>query len=596
MKTIYLAFNLLFALLVKQTFAKQDSTSFPSILPQDTLISLEVDNWVELKSNMSDGPWGQVSSFPVWKKLSKWIDAELKHETSKNKNFEEAYDRLVEPVINSLDGEMIFGISDLENLMVSEKVDGTGNSSSRRAQKMPFFAAIFKSSLSKGKFAEMITFIKEISKVKNNSRIKVIEEKVGKVKIFWIFHKKNEVLEKLDPKSTGFCMSLHKGQLYFLMGDAERVESVFEKQNRFNDSLAGNDTYVDCFEDIGKGQARIFINFNEGIGLFEKMKDHAKIEIPQNPFGVNVDSLIQGLGLDGLNYLGLQLNFEDESFEISSSLGMSQRNGLLALLAPVGGDLVNHKFIADNVFSVSNARQDLFEIWPRLETMLKDISPGLHLLVTSQIQAFEDQADVAVRDDLLGSLGSEFVSLSYLNRNNQREVSNTVPSSTIYAIRLKDADLFDRTMRAVMDSVSQGNELFEDREYRGTTIRSMRGLESAGLAISYAIMNDWLLLSMGKERFMNQLINKMEENEDSLWDAPFMNDALEDLPSGIRQTDYVDFREMFSFFQIMTEAIDDDEIKFSSEDFGEFPYFMFGWSKDTDNGIVSKLKMYPFNR
>ena len=33
-----------------------------------------------------------------------------------------------------------------------------------------------------------------------------------------------------------------------------------------------------------------------------------------------------------------------------------------------------------------------------------------------------------------------------------------------------------------------------------------------------------------------------------------------------------------------------------SEDFGEFPYFMFGWSKDTDNGIVSKLKMYPFNR
>ena len=110
-------------------------------------------------------------------------------------------------------------------------------------------------------------------------------------------------------------------------------------------------------------------------------------------------------------------------------------------------------------------------------------------------------------------------------------------------------------MRAVLDSVSQGNELFQDREHRGVTIRSMRGLEGVGLSLSYAIANDWLLLSMGKARYMNQVINKMEDNKNSLWSASFMKDALDDLPSGIRQTDYIDFRELFSFFQMMSEPL-----------------------------------------
>ena len=37
------------------------------------------------------------------------------------------------------------------------------------------------------------------------------------------------------------------------------------------------------------------------------------------------------------------------------------------------------------------------------------------------------------------------------------------------------------------------------------------------------------------------------------------------------------------------------EFDFTSDDFGDFPYFLLGWSKDTDTGFISKAKLYPFS-
>ena len=123
----------------------------------------------------------------------------------------------------------------------------------------------------------------------------------------------------------------------------------------------------------------------------------------------------------------------------------------------------------------------------------------------------------------------------------------------------------------------------------------MRGLEGVGLSISYAISDDWLLLSMGKDRYLKQVINRMNGGKNSLWESSHLQDALDDLPRGIRQVDYVDFRSMFSLFEMMFYAFDEDEIGFTSDDFGNFPFFLLGWSKDTDNGFVSKAKLYPFS-
>ena len=567
-----------------------DKESLVSFLPDDTFFVLEVDNWGELKDDLQDGPWGEIEKFPVWEKISGMIESEMQRGKNKKfkSNFTEAKETVLDPILDSVEGSVVLGVSDFTSVLEREPImqeDGTTKS----IQKMPFFAFISESSLKQNDFDEIISSLKDLAK-----NAEVEKTKIGDTPLYWILQKSHKDLKDFDAKESGLCLALDKGKLFMLTGGEKSVESVFEKSFEDGKSLVDNQSYIDCFDEIGKGQARIFLNFKEGIRTILESKSK-KMEIPQNPFGIEKNGLINGLGLDGLNYLGVCLDAKSGEFEVGSFLGMNHRKGILSFLSPVKGDLENHDFVTKDVFTVSNAKNDLGQLWPKMENILKGISPAIHLLVTSQIQAFEDQSDVRIRADLLGSLGDQFVSVSYLHKENENAEELASPSSSIYAISLRDSKLFDRTMRAMVDSVSQGNELFEENEHRGVTIRSMRGLQGVGLSISYAVLDDWLLLSMGKDRYLKRVINRMKSGGDSLWESSHMESALDDLPRGIRQVDYVDFRSMFSLFETMLDAIDKNEFDFTSDDFGNFPFFLLGWSKDLDSGFVSKAKLYPFS-
>lgn len=561
-----------------------------SFLPDDTFMVLEVDDWREFRADLKDGPWGDIQEFPVWQKVSDKIESEMwRGQNKKTKSkISEAKEFVIEPLLESINGSMVLGISNFTGLLENETImleDGATKS----VQKMPFFAFISESSLTQNDFDDIISSVKDLA-----NKVVVDEEKVGNTKVYWLLQKSDQNLEGFDAKDAGVCLALDNGKIFILTGGEAVIGSVLSKSFESGKSLKDNASYNDCFDEIGKGQGRMFFNLKDGIRTILESKSK-KMKIPQNPFGVETNGLITGMGLDGLNHLGVQLDAKSKELAIASSLGFEHQKGILSFLAPVKGNLENHAFVSKEVFSVSNARNDMGQLWPNLENTLKSISPALHLLVTSQIQAFEDQSEVAIRSDLFGSLGDEVVSLSYLNKENDAGQVLASPSTSIYAMRLRDPKLFGRTMRAMVDSVSQGNELFRETEHKGVTIRSVRGSEAAGLSIAYAITDDWLLVSMGKLYFLNQLINQMDKGKNSLWDSSFMKDAMEDLPRGIRSVDFVDFSKMFSFFEVMLGAIDKDEFDFTPEDFGDFPYCLLGWTKDTDGGLVSKAKFYPFS-
>ena len=482
-----------------------DKDSLISFLPDDTFLVLEVDNWGELKDDLQDGPWGEIEKFPIWEKISGMIESELQKGQNKKfkSNFDEAKETVLDPILDSVEGRMALGVSDFASVLEREPImqeDGT----TKRVQKMPFFAFISESSLKQNDFDEIISSLEDLAK-----NAEVQKARIGDTPVYWVLQKSHKDLKDFDAKDAGLCLAFDKGKLFMLTGGEKSVESVFEKSFEDGKSLTDNQSYIDCFDEIGKGQARIFFNFKEGIRTILESKSK-KLEIPQNPFGIEKNGLINGLGLDGLNYLGVCLDAKYGEFEMGSFLGMNHRKGILSFLSPVKGDLENHDFVTKDVFTVSNAKNDLGQLWPKMENILKGISPAIHLLVTSQIQAFEDQSDVRIRADLLGSLGDQVVSLSYLHKENENAEELASPSSSIYAISLRDPKLFDRTMRAMVDSVSQGNELFEENEHRGVTIRSMRGLQGVGLSISYAVSDDWLLLSMGKDRYLKRVINRMK--------------------------------------------------------------------------------------
>jgi len=253
------------------------------------------------------------------------------------------------------------------------------------------------------------------------------------------------------------------------------------------------------------------------------------------------------------------------------------------------------------------ARYDLGAVWPVAEEVLRKVSPALHLLVNSQIQAFETKAGVNVRKDILGALGEELVTFSDLKPLDfeNLEDPDDLPMSEFYAISLRDSEVFDRSLRTMLGSLAPGSELFRDREHKGVTVRSMRGTEGAGINMSYAVTPKWLLINVGDRSRMTRVIGSLNKSRKSLWKDPAVADALREAPKGVKQWDYIDLENLSNFlFPLLGMAMEDSklriELKLSSEDkklfdqdFPRLPYFLLTWTRESKRGFISKAKLFP---
>ena len=576
--------------------AKPQGNSIESFLPGDAVFSIVIDDFDKLEGNIMEGPWGTLREFPVWDKVEKWIEDEFGDQFSgKQKgNIQDIEDNLLRPVFESMKGGVGFAIGGLENLAEKENLELAGNKK-WTARKMPRAILVFDSSMSSNEYNDMIGFLEDRATSKKLGNLRIEKEETKGVEVCWFLHKKNLDVIDLDRFDTGFCLFQKDDKIFILLGGKDLLAETI---GGFEDgSLHTLEDYDRSFESIEKGQARMFINFKPAIETLKSMMDSEKMKFPQNPFGINSQGLIAGLGVDGLDQLGIRMDASNKEFSMASSLHMNHRKGILSFLSEVKNEVELHEFVPANALSVTNARLDLGQFWPKVEDILKSVSPALHLLVSSQIQAFEDQAEVSVRKDLFGSMGDQWLTISYPPSGKVTTAITPSPGTTLYAISLKDSALFDRTLRAVFDAVGKGSDFFQEREHKGITIRSMRGLEAMGMSMGYAIADEWLLLVVGQPRYLNQLINQIQSSgKNSLWQVPEVSDAMDDFPSGIRQIDYVDFQGMLSYLLSLSEQMNSaDEIPFelSEDDFGSFPFFMLGWSKDTDDGIISEVRMLP---
>ena len=55
-------------------------------------------------------------------------------------------------------------------------------------------------------------------------------------------------------------------------------------------------------------------------------------------------------------------------------------------------------------------------------------------------------------------------------------------------------------------------------------------MEQLGLNINFAVYEDWLLLNMGKEDLLVQLINRMNGDSIHLWEKKSVKYALNEIP------------------------------------------------------------------
>jgi hypothetical protein len=543
------------------------------MLPENTVFLMEVDDWKELGKSIESGPLGEFSESRAWKKMWEWTENEMQSDSANSlENVEFMFERM-EEWVDSMSGCAILAVGNLEKLLSKE---------------IPEMTLLIETDFTQEKLEGTLKWMKK-EVTSSDGSFSWEKEKIAGEEVHWIGpdngkEKKQRIAVVLIDQTLGV----------FLGGDDHVRDTLLRGTGKSpSGSMVKNDNYLDLFDEIDRGAARMFIDFEQLQGIIEEAESVPEMQIPENPFGVTTSKLISAMGLDSMECLGMQIDPTDKNLVLSTAAFFSKYEGIFSFVQNEGKrEAVQYEFFPTQAFTATSARYDFARIWPTMEKIITELSPQLLLLVNSQIQAFEEKAGVAFRRDVLGTLGDEVFSFSLLPAK-IKSIDDFEKSSDFFGISLTDPKLFDRSLRTMIDSVAPGNDLFSERVHKGVTIRKLRGLEESGSSLSYAVTEKWLLLAFGQNNQLNQVINRMQGSGSSLWKKKDIKQAMVDLPDDSSQLDFVDLEKLVSFLSsVATTTLESEDIELQSSDFPNFPYFLIAWSKNIQRGMIGKGKLY----
>ncbi|MDG1324162.1 MAG: hypothetical protein P8P49_00230 [Opitutales bacterium] len=544
------------------------------MLPENTVFLLEVDDWKELSNSIESGPLGEFLESKAWEKMGEWTEQKMQSDSANSSEKVEFMFEQMEEWLDTVSGGVIMAVGNLEKLL---------------SKKIPEVTLLIETEFTQEKLEGTLKWMKK-EVTSSDGSFSWEREKIAGEDVHWIGPDNGK------EKKERIAVVLINQTLGVFMGGEDHVRDTLLRVTgkSTTSSMVKNDNYLDLFDEIDRGSARMFIDFEQLQGLMEEAESVPNMQIPENPFGVTTSKLISVMGLDSLECFGMQIDPTDKKLDLSTAAFFSKYEGIFSFVQnEEKKEAVQYEFFPTQAFTATTARYDFARIWPTMEKIITGLSPQLLLLVNSQLQAFEEKAGVAFRRDVLGSLGDEVFSFSLLP-GKIKSIEDFDKSSDFFGISLTDPKLFDRSLRTMIDSIASGNDLFSERVHKGVTIRKLRGLEESGSSLSYAVTEKWLLLAFGEDNQLNQVINRMQGKGNSLWKKKEIKQAMADLADDSSQLEYVDLEKLVSFLSSMATTTLElkGEFELKSSDFPNFPYFLIACSKNIQRGMVGKAKLY----
>lgn len=570
-------FNFLFSLLLLFGFTERVLSAPLDLLNfvhKDSVLLIEIDDLNQFQEEIGSGPLGAFSNSRAWDKGIEWI--ETKSLTNQDSKKLEIFLEYAQEWRDSFNGKFIMAMGDMDKIL---------------AKKIPNMTLMVETELTNKELEETLRVIKK-EVISSGGTFSWERDEIDGYDIHWVGSQSRK-------RSQEMAVCIREKTLFLLVGGRDHVkETFFMNPNNTSSSMLRNANYLDLFEEIDQGSARIFMNFNALDSVMKELGDSSDFQMPENPLGMTTSKLITGLALDSLDCIGLQVDPSDEKLVLATGVFFNRYDGIFSFFQNQNEEeVILYDFIPSQAINASCARYDMSRLWPTFEKLVSGLSPQLLLLMNSQIQAFEEQAEVAFRKDVLGSLGDEVMSFSIVNGQVKTFEDFEKVNPTFYGISLSNSKLFDRSLMSIIDSLAPGNELFEDRVHNGVTIRKLRGLEDSGFSISYTVTDDWFFLALGEDNQLNQMINRLDGKGRSLWKKQEIQKALKNLPDRVGQLDYLDLDQMISFLipMVVSAVEEEDEINIKVEDFPSLPYFFLSWTKYVKRGLIGRAELYPIS-
>lgn len=267
---------------------------------------------------------------------------------------------------------------------------------------------------------------------------------------------------------------------------------------------------------------------------------------------VDYQAMLSAFGLDSLEtaYAGLDLAGGAVTWDLG--LTAARNDGLLKLMALGPGKAPQPSIVPLSASSFGATQFDVAAAWQALTEIMNAIEPSLLAMGAQQLAAFQQQAGVELdlKGDLLENLSGEIVGIEVPGEDDREAggadtdtaAAAPVRQDQVIALSIRDRTGLERLLTGLKSAAGAGSELFEERDFLGTTIYTLATVPPGGASVGYAVTDHYLLISIstaGHQTLEAVLIAASRPGE-SAWQRDDVRAALAALPAGSQSIQFTE--------------------------------------------------------
>ncbi len=247
--------------------------------------------------------------------------------------------------------------------------------------------------------------------------------------------------------------------------------------------------------------------FNLNLPL-KHLVDNWVEEMDGHGVATSTRSLVDALGLGGLENLSVSIELKKDEMTINSNLQVADlTKGLFTLLDLQPSEIPDAAFIPGNITSFESGRINLLKLWKEVPEILGSISPTAAPQLDMVIGMFMQQAGIDLEQDLLGNLGTQY--LTYSQTEEGRE------PITVVALELKDSLAFKTALESLLASPTLQMRLantLETEEFLDHTVYTVKTADPDN-NVAFGIAGDYLVYSQPEG--LRQVIRRLTGDSDN---------------------------------------------------------------------------------
>ncbi|MDH3583900.1 MAG: DUF3352 domain-containing protein [Phycisphaerae bacterium] len=348
-----------------------------------------------------------------------------------------------------------------------------------------------------------------------------------------------------------------------VLSDAANFKQVRQRQKRAH-ALA----YIDL-------QAMVKI----GQGVAERRR--AERGQPENPLALTPERAVKVMGLDALRGAYFTTEVTDAATTFDVGVFYTEQRGLLKLLAFQPGKVDKAAFIPDDAIAANTFRFSIPQVWDTLRETLNGLNPMMGAMAAAPLNQIKAQTGVDLENDLIKNIGDDFASASMLRKPDRPgEAQSLAHMSDVYVMSLNDSRRFEDALGALIDRAPGAAALFKEREYLGTTIRTLELPQepvdpdfpdvnqlNPNQSISWTVTDRHFMLGTGTPAMMESVLVGMNGGGRSIWEKPEVAGAIEGVAADASALGFTDTATVLNAglqfagtFQKIMRQIDESEL------------------------------------